>query len=144
MRKWVARGLAGCLAVAAAGAAEAGCSRSITNRTPYLVGFSQDGGPLVLVPAGRRHAVRYAAPGGIAVSVFCPTGAGIGADAAGKPVFSASYETTAVLDRCYVDIEDGGTQPVALNNPRPGDIVVAPYGVSCPSAPRGSTISARY
>lgn len=144
MREWMMAALTATMLAGGSGAAEAGCARSVTNRTPYLVTFSQDGGPAVLVSPRHPRAIRYDAPGHVSVSVFCPTGAGVYADVAAKPVFTASYATMAVLDRCYVDIDGGGTEPVALNNPRQGDIVVAPYGVSCPLPPRGNTISARY
>lgn len=38
----------------------------------------------------------------------------------------------ASLTTSRVDIDGGGTQPLALNNPRQGDIVVAPYGFAYP------------
>lgn len=144
MRGWTMAALASVLLAVAPGAASAGCTRSVVNRTPYRVTVSQDGGPAMTVPQQHPRAIRYDARGSVAVSVFCPTGAGLPADVAGRPVFTARYATVAVQDRCYIDIDGGGTQPVALNNPRPGDIVVAPYGVSCPLPPRGNVVSARY
>lgn len=144
MRGWTKAASAVLALTGGAATAEAGCTRSVINRTPYLVSFSQDGGPAVAVSPRHSRPIRYDASGSVSVSVYCPTGAGLHADMAAAPVFTERYHTVAVLDRCYVDIDGGGTQPVALNNPRQGDVAVAPYGVACPLPPRGNTISARY
>lgn len=79
----------------------------------------------------------------MAVAAHWPTGAGTGAGLA-APILEARYEPRAVLDRCHVDVEGAGTQPVALDSWRPGDIVVALHGLSCPVPPRESVISARH
>lgn len=136
-----------------AAAAQAGCVRRIVNRSPLLVTVALDGGPVVSVPPGRSRPIRYVASGRLDVSAFCPS-----ADPAAAPVFHDSYGTTAVLDRCYVEIGDGffepalgkgfagtaDTKPLAVNTPRQGDIVAGPYGVSCPLPPAAARISARF
>lgn len=138
MRGWMrnAAGLTALLlAVGAAGQAEAGCLRQVINRTGHDVVFSQDGGPGIPVRPHRSQAIRYDQSGKVAVAVYCRAPLGGIEPAPREPAFQASYAVTAVLDRCYVDIDGGGTQPVALNNPHQGDIVVAPYRLACPPAP---------
>lgn len=144
--------LSAAASLSANAAAQAGCERRIVNRSGFLVTVSQDGGPAVVVPPGRGLPLRYRAgatpvTGKIDVTAACP--------GAAQPAFSDSYETTAVLDRCYIGIGDGffepqlgkafstsaDTKPLAVNVPRQGDIVVGPAGLSCPPPPR---ISARY
>ena len=130
--------------------AEASCLRRVTNRSPFLVTVALDGGPAVAVPPHRSRTIRYLASGRIEVSAFCP--------GAVAPAFRESYGTTAVLDRCYVEIGDGffepqlgkgfagtdDTRPLAVNTPRQGDIAMGPSGLSCPLPPAPARISARY
>lgn len=138
MRGWMrsAAGLTALLlAAGTAGSAEAGCTRQVINRTGHDVVFSQDGGPGIAVRPHRAVPIRYLQSGQVDVAVYCRAPLA-GIEPVGRePAFRDSYAVTAVLDRCYVDIDGGGTQPVALNNPRQGDIVVAPYRLACPPAP---------
>ena len=121
------------LVLAGSFAAEAACSRQVINRTPHVVMVSQDGGPAFAVRPYGRHRIRYDHAGQVAVSAMCRAPGRPAMDAMQRAVaFSATYAIVAVQDRCWVDIGRGGTQPLALNNPRQGDIVVAPYGLPCP------------
>lgn len=118
---------------AAAPPAEAGCTRTILNRTSHLVVVSQDGGPGFSVRPRRSHAVRYRTSGTLEVAVYCRVPSSRAGPPLEGPAFQATYATVAMLDRCYVDIDGGGTRPLALNAPRQGDVVVAPYGLACPA-----------
>ena len=136
MRGWTgAAATAILLAGVTASPAEAGCTRQLINRTGHFVTVALDGGPAVTVRPHRSHSLRYRASGQLDVAVYCRAplrGVGLAPE---EPAFQATYATVAVLDRCFVDIDGGGTQPVALNNPRQGDVVVAPYELACPPAP---------
>lgn len=121
------------LVFATAQAAQAGCTRQVINRTAHDVVFSQDGGPGITVRPHRAHPLLYRRSGQVDVAVYCRSRLAGGELVRQEPAFQASFETVAVMDRCYVEVGRGGTQPVALNNPRQGDIVVAPYGLACPS-----------
>ncbi|WP_246733333.1 hypothetical protein [Methylobacterium sp. BTF04] len=123
---------AGLLVATSAGSAEAGCLRQVINRTDHVVVASQDGGPGFTVRPHHAHPIRYLRSGQVDIAVYCRAPLDESGLAQQQPAFRASYATVAVLDRCYVDIDGGGTQPVALNNPRQGDIVVAPYELACP------------
>ena len=142
-------GLAG--GVLAAPAAEAGCTRQIINRSGYTALVSRDGGPWVAVRPRRSQAIRYHQSGRIDVALTCGRGANPESAA-----FRASYGTVAVIDRCYIQFGDGffeeqlgggfwgrkDTGPLALNNPRQGDLVVGPAAGAC-ATERGA-ITARY
>ncbi|GJE26067.1 hypothetical protein LKMONMHP_0913 [Methylobacterium organophilum] len=135
-----AGGIAGLLAagllLAAATQAEAGCLRRIVNTSNAVALVSRDGGPAVLIPPHRAQTIRYMHPGRIAVALHCgPIDT--------PPVFKASYATMALIDRCYIDIDGGGTQPLTLNNPRQGDLIVGPLVEGCPAGSR-AVVSARY
>lgn len=135
----------------AAAPAEAGCTRQIINRSGYTALISRDGGPWVAVAPRRSQSIRYRHSGRIDVALTCGRGAGPEAAA-----FRASYGTVAVIDRCYIAFGDGffepqlgggffgrqETGPLALNNPRQGDLVVGPGLGGCP-AQRGA-LTARY
>jgi len=122
------------LALGAAQAAQAGCTRQVINRTDHDVVFSQDGGPGITVRPHRAHPLLYRRSGRIDVAVYCRSRQAGLEPLPREAAFQAAFDTVAVLDRCYVEVGRGGTQPVALNNPRQGDVVVAPYGLACPSA----------
>ncbi|KQT11866.1 hypothetical protein ASG40_07600 [Methylobacterium sp. Leaf399] len=109
---------------------EASCLRTVANKTPHTVLVSQDGGPAFTVRAHASRRLRYDRSGEIAVSVVCRAGGRFAAPQ--PPAFTARYAVVAVRDRCWVDIDGGGTAPLALNAPRQGDIVVARYGLACP------------
>ncbi|MGY2050846.1 hypothetical protein [Methylobacterium sp. JK268] len=111
-------------------AAQAGCTRRITNRSVLTLVGSQDGGPSFVLPPGRSHPVRLSAPGQIDLVATC-----------GREVVAElhlPYE--AVQDRCYVEIGTNaitpdfgrgtfglqGTGPFAVNAPRQGDIILGP------------------
>ena len=135
MRGWMryTAGLAALvLALGTAGGAQAGCTRQVINRTGHDVVFSQDGGPGVTVRPHRAHPLLYRQSGQIDVAVTCRSRLAGLEPMRQEPAFQASFDTVAVMDRCYVEVGRGGTQPIALNNPRQGDIVVAPYGLACP------------
>ncbi|MCJ2081765.1 hypothetical protein [Methylobacterium sp. J-090] len=135
MRGWM-RYVAGAaalgLALGTAQAAEAGCIRQVINRTAHDVVFSQDGGPGITVRPRRAHTILYRRSGQVDVAVYCRSRVAGLEPVNQEPAYQASFDTVAVMDRCYVEAGRGGTQPVALNNPRQGDIVVAPYGLACP------------
>ncbi|GAB6842800.1 hypothetical protein [Methylorubrum rhodinum] len=142
-------GLAGGLL--AASSAEAGCTRQIINRSGYTALVSRDGGPWVAVRPHRAQAIRYAHSGRIDVALTCGRGA-----LPESAAFRASFGTVAVIDRCYIQFGDGffeeqlgggfwgrkDTGPLALNNPRQGDLVVGPAAGAC--APERGALSARY
>jgi hypothetical protein len=121
------------LTLGAAEVAQAGCTRQLINRTGHDVVFSLDGGPGITVRPHSTHALPYRRSGQIDVAVYCRSRLSGLEPIVQEPAFRASFATVAVMDRCYVEIDGGGTQPLALNNPRQGDIVVAPYGLACPS-----------
>lgn len=148
----IAAGIAAALGgLIAAGSAEAGCTRQIINRSGYTALVSRDGGPWVAVGPRRSQSIRYRDSGRIDVALTCGRGAGPEAAA-----FRASYGTVAVIDRCFIVFGDGffepqlgggffgrkATGPLALNNPRQGDLVVGPAAGAC-AAERG-VITARY
>ena len=134
-----------------ASAAEAGCTRQIINRSGYTALVSRDGGPWVAVRPHRSQAIRYHQSGRIDVALTCGRGANPESAA-----FRASYGTVAVIDRCYIQFGDGffeeqlgggfwgrkETGPLALNNPRQGDLVVGPAAGACVA--ERAAISARY
>lgn len=136
---------------AAATAAEAGCTRQIINRSGYTALVSRDGGPWVAVRPHRSQAIRFNQSGRIDVALTCGPGAGPEGAA-----FRASYGTVAVIDRCYIQFGDGffeeqlgggfwgrkDTGPLALNNPRQGDLVVGPAAGACVA--ERAALSARY
>ncbi|HEX8416442.1 MAG TPA: hypothetical protein VF641_02460 [Methylobacterium sp.] len=122
--------VASLLSLGAAASAQAACTRQVINRTPHVVVASQDGGPSFTVQPRRSRTIRYVTSGRVDIAVHCRAPArGL---PLGPPAHAATFDTTAILDRCFVDIDGGGHQPVTLNNPRQGDIVVAPYGLACP------------
>ena len=154
---------AACIAAAAAAVsmlgafqAEAGCIRRIINRSEAYAVVSRDGGPSVTIPPHRSQAIRYEHPGSVAVALTCAPALPGGPPAA--PVYQASYAYEAVIDRCYIKFGDGfferqlgpgfvgtkNTQPLTLNNPNQGDIVVGPAAsAQCP-LPMRDTVRARY
>lgn len=139
------------LTVAGVSGAEAGCTRRIVNKSGHIALVSRDGGPWVAVGPRRSQAIRYEHSGRIDVALTC--GRGAGPEGAS---FRASYDTVAVIDRCYIHFGDGffedkfgpgtfgakDTGPLVLNNPRQGDLIVGPGAGSC-AAERG-TLRARY
>lgn len=135
MRGWMrhAAGVAALgLALGTAQAAQAGCTRQVINRTVHDVVFSQDGGPAITVQPRRARTILYRESGRVDVAVYCRSRLAGLEPVPQEPAFQAAFDTVAVMDRCYVAVGRGGTQPIALNNPRQGDIVVAPYGLACP------------
>ncbi|GJE76350.1 MULTISPECIES: hypothetical protein [Methylorubrum] len=131
--------------------AEAGCTRQIINRSGYTALVSRDGGPWVAVRPHRSQAIRFHQSGRIDVALTCGPAAG-----PENAAFRASYGTVAVIDRCYIQFGDGffeeqlgggfigrkDTAPLALNNPRQGDLVVGPAAGACIA--ERSAITARY
>ncbi|BAU93753.1 hypothetical protein MPPM_5148 [Methylorubrum populi] len=155
MRKLsTALGLAAALAVAATGitSADASCARRIVNKSGYIALVSRDGGPWVAVRPGRSQTINYYQSGRIDVALTCGPGA-----LPEQAAYRASYDTVAIIDRCYIRFGDGffedqlgggfigrkETGPLALNNPRQGDLVVGPQAGACPAIERGA-VSARY
>ncbi len=153
------RGLNTALGIAAAlvgsafaglSSAQAECTRQIINKSGYVALVSRDGGPWVAVPPNRSQAIQYHQSGRIDVALTC----GAGPEQA---AYRASYNTVAVIDRCYIRFGDGffedqlgggffarkDTAPLALNNPRQGDLVVGPQAGGCPAMERDA-LSARY
>ena len=149
-----ALGLAAALAVASTGitSANASCARRIVNKSGYIALVSRDGGPWVAVRPGRSQTINYYQSGRIDVALTCGPGA-----LPEQASFRASYDTVAIIDRCYIRFGDGffenqlgggflgrkETGPLALNNPRQGDLVVGPQAGTCPAAERAA-LSARY
>jgi hypothetical protein len=149
-----ALGLAAALAVASTGitSADASCARRIVNKSGYIALVSRDGGPWVAVRPGRSQTINYYQSGRIDVALTCGPGA-----LPEQASFRASYDTVAIIDRCYIRFGDGffedqlgggflgrkETGPLALNNPRQGDLVVGPQAGGCPATERAA-LSARY
>ncbi|MBB5762241.1 hypothetical protein ABEV34_25915 [Methylorubrum rhodesianum] len=149
-----ALGLAAALAVASTGitSANASCARRIVNKSGYIALVSRDGGPWVAVRPGRSQTINYYQSGRIDVALTCGPGA-----LPEQASFRASYDTVAIIDRCYIRFGDGffedqlgggflgrkETGPLALNNPRQGDLVVGPQAGACPETERAA-LSARY
>ncbi|MBK3405523.1 hypothetical protein H0176_03255 [Methylorubrum populi] len=149
-----ALGLAAALAVASTGitSANASCARRIVNKSGYIALVSRDGGPWVAVRPGRSQTINYYQSGRIDVALTCGPGA-----LPEQASFRASYDTVAIIDRCYIRFGDGffedqlgggflgrkETGPLALNNPRQGDLVVGPQAGACPATERAA-LSARY
>jgi hypothetical protein len=149
-----ALGLAAALAVASTGitSADASCARRIVNKSGYIALVSRDGGPWVAVRPGRSQTINYYQSGRIDVALTCGPGA-----LPEQASFRASYDTVAIIDRCYIRFGDGffedqlgggflgrkETGPLALNNPRQGDLVVGPQAGACPATERAA-LSARY
>ncbi|GEL39672.1 hypothetical protein MEX01_02630 [Methylorubrum extorquens] len=149
-----ALGLAAALAVTAASiaSAEASCARRIINKSGYITLVSRDGGPWVAVRPHRSQTIQYHHSGRIDVALTCGPGA-----PPEQAAYRASYDTVAIIDRCYIRFGDGffeeqlgggfigrkDTGPLALNNPRQGDLVVGPQAGACPAIERGA-IRARY
>ncbi|WP_411902267.1 hypothetical protein [Methylorubrum thiocyanatum] len=140
------------MTVAATAPAEASCARRIVNKSGYIALVSRDGGPWVAVRPGRSQTINYYQSGRIDVALTCGRGA-----LPEQAAYRASYDTVAIIDRCYIRFGDGffedqlgggfigrkDTAPLALNNPRQGDLVVGPQAGGCPAIERGA-ISARY
>ncbi|MEN3211282.1 hypothetical protein PUR23_14770 [Methylorubrum populi] len=140
------------MTVAATAPAEASCARRIVNKSGYIALVSRDGGPWVAVRPGRSQTINYYQSGRIDVALTCGPGA-----LPEQAAYRASYDTVAIIDRCYIRFGDGffedqlgggfigrkDTAPLALNNPRQGDLVVGPQAGACPAIERGA-ISARY
>ncbi|CAO4154527.1 hypothetical protein PKCBPO_04224 [Methylorubrum thiocyanatum] len=140
------------MTVAATAPAEASCARRIVNKSGYIALVSRDGGPWVAVRPGRSQTINYYQSGRIDVALTCGPGA-----LPDQASYRASYDTVAIIDRCYIRFGDGffedqlgggfigrkDTAPLALNNPRQGDLVVGPQAGGCPAIERGA-ISARY
>ena len=149
-----ALGLAAALAVASTGitSANASCARRIVNKSGYIALVSRDGGPWVAVRPGRSQTINYYQSGRIDVALTCGPGA-----LPEQASFRASYDTVAIIDRCYIRFGDGffedqlgggflgrkETGPLVLNNPRQGDLVVGPQAGACPATERAA-LSARY
>ena len=149
-----ALGLAAALAVASTGitSANASCARRIVNKSGYIALVSRDGGPWVAVRPGRSQTINYYQSGRIDVALTCGPGA-----LPEQASFRASYDTVAIIDRCYIRFGDGffedqlgggflgrkETGPLAINNPRQGDLVVGPQAGACPATERAA-LSARY
>ncbi|AMB47986.1 hypothetical protein [Methylobacterium sp. AMS5] len=158
-----ALGLAAALAVTAASIApaEASCARRIINKSGYIALVSRDGGPWVAVRPNRSQTIQYHHSGRIDVALTCGPGA-----LPEQAAYRASYDTVAIIDRCYIRFGDGffeeqlgggffeeqlgggfigrkDTGPLALNNPRQGDLVVGPQAGACPATER-EAIRARY
>lgn len=154
------RGLSTALGIAAAlvavtaaatSSAEASCARRIVNRSGTIALVSRDGGPWVAVRPNRSQTIHYYQSGRIDVALTCGPGA-----LPEQASFRASYDTVAVIDRCYIRFGDGffenqlgggflgrkETGPLALNNPRQGDLVIGPTAGTCPA--ERAAISARY
>ena len=152
----VAACVAAATCAAAALPAEAGCVRHIVNRSGAYAVVSRDGGPSVTIPPHRSQAIRYEHPGSVAVALACAPP--LPGTPPAAPVYQASYAYEAVIDRCYIKFGDGfferqlgpgfvgttNTQPLTLNNPNQGDIVVGPAAsAQCP-LPMRDTVRARY
>ncbi len=149
-----ALGFAAALAVASTGitSADASCARRIVNKSGYIALVSRDGGPWVAVRPGRSQTINYYQSGRIDVALTCGPGA-----LPEQASFRASYDTVAIIDRCYIRFGDGFFEdqlgggflgrkeagPLALNNPRQGDLVVGPQAGACPATERAA-LSARY
>ena len=131
-------------AIGAAAPAAAGCTRTIINRSSLTASISRDGGPAVTIPPHRSQAIRYEHPGTLAYTLTCGRGAS-------APVYTGSFNYSAIIDRCYIAFGDGffedqlgpgffGTQdtkPLTLNNPRQGDVVIGPVvDAACPAPDR--------
>lgn len=139
------------LAAAGTSSAQAGCTRQIINKSGYTALVSRDGGPWVAVRPHRSQTIRYNQSGRIDVALTCGPGA-----LPEQAAYRAHFDTVAVIDRCYIRFGDGffedqlgggffarkDTAPLALNNPRQGDLVVGPQAGGC-AVERGA-ISARY
>lgn len=130
--------------------AEAGCVRTIINRSNQFASVSRDGGPLVTIPPRASQAIRLQHPGRLDVTLSCAPG--------GAAVYQNSFSYTAIVDRCYIEFDDGfvrdymgggffgfrDTGPLTLNNPRQGDLIVGPrLNPSCGFSDR-SGLRARY
>lgn len=125
---------AGLAALLAPLPAQAGCTRTIVNKSPFTAVVSRDGGPGVRIPPHRSQAIRYSHPGRLDLSLVC------GHSGAGATVYRGSFTYTAILDRCYVDYGEGffeeqigpsffgitDTKPLTINVPRQGDVVIGP------------------
>ena len=139
------------LAAAGTSSAQADCTRQIINKSGYTALVSREGGPWVAVRPHRSQTIRYNQSGRIDVALPCGPGA--------QPepaAYRANFDTVAVIDRCYIRFGDGffedqlgggffarkDTAPLALNNPRQGDLVVGPQAGGC-AVERGA-IRARY
>lgn len=139
------------LTAAGTSSAQAGCTRQIINKSGYTALVSRDGGPWVAVRPHRSQTIRYNQSGRIDVALTCGPGA-----LPEQAAYRANFDTVAVIDRCYIRFGDGffedqlgggffarkDTAPLALNNPRQGDLVVGPQAGGC-AVERGA-ISARY
>ncbi|MDF9862834.1 hypothetical protein M2437_001816 [Methylorubrum pseudosasae] len=99
-----ALGLAAALAVTAASIApaEASCARRIINKSGYVALVSRDGGPWVAVRPHRSQTIQYHHSGRIDVALTCGPGA-----LPEQAAYRASYDTVAIIDRCYIRFGDG-------------------------------------
>ncbi len=138
---------AGLLAlVAHAGAAEAGCTRRIYNRSALTLVGSQDGGPAFVLPPGRSMPIRLTRPGTFDLGVSCAPLGQFGYEGrTGSYAAQAQLSYQAVIDRCYIKVGDQllrpefgpgslgmqSTAPFTVNNPRQGDIVLGPSAGLC-------------
>lgn len=157
MRPNTLRRLAAALVALAAsgGAASAACTRAVYNNSPYLLAFSQDGGPGVTVRPGGRAPIRLAPGGGrIALAAYCP---GYGLEPAGQPIAQEAFDYVADPGVCFmkwaingltpyanrIDLENG-TRPFVVNNPHQGDVILGPFGPTCPPPPASQTLVRKY
>lgn len=137
--------VAGLLAAALPGEADAACTRRVVNRSPYTLFARQEGGSAFVVPSGRTRSVVLAQPGRMSFEAYCP-GAAPGA---GSPVVADSFRYEVDGPACSYSwgiytsqfsragfVPD--PEPFVLNNPKLGDVVLGPTGPACPS------ISVRY
>jgi hypothetical protein len=131
---------------ASAGAASAACTRAVYNNSPYLLTFSQNGGPGMTVRPGGRVPIHLDRGGGrIALAAYCP--GPYGAELSGSPVAQETFEYVADPGICFmkwafngltpyanrIDVENG-TRPFVVNNPHQGDVILGPFGPACPQA----------
>ncbi len=124
------------LAGLAAVPAEAGCTRSIINRSGLYAQVSRDGGPWVRIPPRAAQAIRLEHPGKLDIALTCGRG-GLAPD---NTVYRGALTYNAIIDRCYIEIDDGfvpdyfgggtfgfrDTKPMTVNNPRQGDVIIGP------------------
>lgn len=115
--------------------AEAGCTRTIINRSDLVASVSRNGGPVVTIPPHASQPIHLDGPGRVDIALTCP-----GASPAAPELYRGGAPYTAIVDRCYYRFDDGffhdylgggffgfrKTAPLTLNNPRQGDLVVGP------------------
>ena len=128
----------------AAAPAQAGCTRSIINKSALSAVVSRDGGPWVRIPPHSSQTIRLSEPGSVSFALYCggsPTGLVPPPD--DRTVYRGTFRYMAALDRCYIDMTDGfftdylgggffgfapfrDIKPLTLNNPRQGDVIIGP------------------